>query len=130
LLTRPFLGLRVQKYGKTTGLTTGTVTGLNVMQLQIIAGNSPATLGFARFNNNIEVTADQVTFFALPGDPEPLAVTMDRFPVGMVFSQIGDLIYCNPIKPVLDFFGMTIDGDSGPTAAPPGKEARAKPNSP
>jgi hypothetical protein len=130
LLTRPFLGLRVQKYGKQTGLTTGTVTGLNVNQLQIINGNSPATLGFARFINNIEVTADKVTFFALPGDSGALVVSMDRFPVGMVFAQIGGLIYANPIKDVLDFFGMTIDGDDAHNVIPPGKEGRARPNSP
>jgi len=130
LETRPFLGMRVQKYGKETGLTTGTVTGLNVNQLQIIDGNSPATLGFARFRNNIEITGDKVVFFALPGDSGSLVVTMDRFPVGMVFSQIGGLIYANPIKDVLDFFRMTIDGDDANDAFPPGKEGRATPNSP
>ena len=35
----------------------------------------------------------------------------------------------NPIKDVLDFFGMTIDGDDT-QIIPPGKEGRAFPNSP
>jgi len=119
---RPYIGLRVQKLGRTTGFTTGNITGLN----QIV--QVPYTPGLVTFVSQIEITGD-VGLFAGPGDSGSLIVDMDRFPVAMLFAGAGALVAANPIQPVLDEFGMTIDGDNSPVL-PPGKEARSTPNSP
>jgi hypothetical protein len=119
---RPFIGLRVQKLGRTTGFTTGTITGLNqIVQVQY-------TPGLVTFVSQIEITGD-VGLFADHGDSGSLIVDMDRFPVALLFAGAGPLISGNPIQAVLDEFGMTIDGDDS-RVFPPGKEARSTPNSP
>jgi hypothetical protein len=59
-----------------------------------------------------------------------LIVDMGRFPVAMVFGQVGGLIFGNPIQDVLTFLDMTIDGDGDTTTSPPGKQGRSRPNSP
>jgi hypothetical protein len=122
----PTLGLGVQKYGKATGLTTGVITGIN----QIITGVYFS--GLARFSGQMEITQTNFQVFNLFGDSGALVVTMDRLPVGLLFSTIIIFGNANPIQEVLDFFGMQIDGDDSPfdDSAINGKEGRANPNSP
>jgi hypothetical protein len=122
VLDKPFLGLRVQKLGRTTGYTTGTVTGINQF---VVVLYQP---GLVFFSRQIEITGD-VGLFSNKGDSGSLIVTMDRFPVGLLFAGGAGLTSANPIQAVLDEFDMTIDGDDSAFISP-GKEGRANPGSP
>jgi hypothetical protein len=124
VVVRPFLGMAVQKFGRTTGHTTGTISALN--QTIIVGGTS---LGLLLFVNQIEVTGDGFSPFSIPGDSGSLIVTMDRFPVALLFAGAGIFTNGNPIQTVLDEFDMTIDGDDSEFISP-GKEGRANPGSP
>lgn len=119
----PYLGQPVQKYGKRTGLTTGKVTGLNQTASAVYFSGIATFVGQIEFSNN-------APFFALPGDSGALVVTMDNHPVAMVYSQVGNLISGTPIQEILNHFNMTIDGDNVTVITPPGKEGRARVNSP
>jgi hypothetical protein len=121
---RPYLGLRVQKLGRTTGYTTGTITGLN--QTVLVGGT---VLGVLTFVKQIVIVGDGPLPFSAAGDSGSLIVDMDRFPVALLFAGSAIRTDANPIQTVLDEFDMTIDGDGSPVV-PPGKEARSTPNSP
>jgi hypothetical protein len=111
------LGMRVQKYGRTTGHTTGQITGLN----QVITIDDPK--GTAVFVNLIEIAGDDGSIFANHGDSGSLIVTDDRFPVALLFAGSEDASSTSgiPIKTVLDEFEMDIDGDDSNDFIPPGK---------
>ncbi|MHB1038152.1 MAG: Nal1-like putative serine protease [Pirellulales bacterium] len=104
------LGQAVQKYGRTTSLTKGTVSGINVT----VAVSY--TSGTATFINQVVVTSRQG--FILAGDSGSLLVTNDRTPVGLLFAgnQNGTYAIANEIGDVLDELGaiagvtLTIDG--------------------
>jgi hypothetical protein len=102
----PELGLEVQKYGRTTGLTVGRITGLN------------ATIdvryrsGMVRFEDQIVISGNR---FSAGGDSGSLVVTKgvllgDRRPVGLLFAGSPTSTLANPIDLVLDRFGIGIDG--------------------
>jgi hypothetical protein len=100
------VGLAVQKYGRTTLLTKGTVTGTNVI---VNVGYSSGT---ARFVNQIYVRSN--TKFIGAGDSGSLLVTdPDKNPVGLLFAGTSDgkLAVANPIGAVLDAFGVDIDSE-------------------
>ncbi len=101
------LGLAVQKYGRTTGLTTGTVSMINATV------NVGYFYGTARFVDQIVVNGDKGGFIK-PGDSGSLLVTNpDRNPVGLLFAgdRSGKTAIANQIDNVLDAFGVTVDGD-------------------
>jgi hypothetical protein len=104
----PSVNMPVQKYGRTTSLTKGTITGTNVI---INVGYSSGT---ARFVNQIIVESD--TAFIGAGDSGSLLVTDDggKNPVGLLFAGTSDgkLAVANPIDAVLSAFGVTIDGSN------------------
>jgi len=120
----PFLGLNVQKLGRTSGYTTGVVTGLN--KIEIVG--SPAGITFWSGQIEFSGTNGNASLGA-PGDSGSLIVTNDllgdRFPVALLYAGGGGITDGNPIQEVLDFFDMTIDGDDSPIIPSPGKEGRA-----
>jgi len=96
----------VQKYGRTTSLTKGMVSGINGTI------NVTYSSGTARFVGQIVVTS--LRAFIKPGDSGSLLVTdPGRNPVGLLFAgdSSGRYAIANPIGPVLDRFQVTIDGD-------------------
>jgi hypothetical protein len=101
------LGQAVQKYGRTTSLTRGTVTGLNAT-VTVSYGAS----GNAIFTGQIIIGSSRP--FLKAGDSGSLVVTDDANanPVGLVFAGSGSGKYAiaNPIDQVLSSFGVTIDG--------------------
>jgi len=101
------VGQAVQKYGRTTSLTKGTVTGING-----IVTVSYGTSGNAIFTGQIIISSSRP--FLKAGDSGSLVVTDDTNanPVGLVFagSGSGKLAIANPIGEVLSSFGVTIDG--------------------
>jgi hypothetical protein len=102
----PTIGLEVQKFGRTTGLTVGRVTGIHAT---IDVGYRG---GQARFEEQIVITGNG---FSAGGDSGSLVVTKgsllgDRRPVGLLFAGSSTSTLANPIDFVLDRFGVQIDG--------------------
>jgi hypothetical protein len=100
------LGMKVQKYGRTTGHTIGRVTGINaVVDVNYRTGN-------ARFEGQIIITDGS---FSTGGDSGSLVVSKglfaaDRRPVGLLFAGSSTNTIANPIDLVLDRFGVRVDG--------------------
>jgi hypothetical protein len=100
------LGLNVQKYGRTTGQTAGTVTGIHATI------DVSYRTGTARFEDQIVISGSG---FSAPGDSGSLIVTKgallaDRRPVGLLFAGTGTSTVANAIDLVLDRFGVQVDG--------------------
>jgi hypothetical protein len=100
------LNMGVQKYGRTTKLTKGVITGINAT-ITVSYGAS----GNAVFVNQIVVNSNKP--FLKSGDSGSLLVTddLDCNPVGLMFAG-GSSGYgiANPIGAVLSGLGITIDG--------------------
>lgn len=100
------VNMSVQKYGRTTSLTIGTVTGINAT---VNVGYSSGT---ARFVQQIVVQSRRA--FIKPGDSGSLLVrnTTSANPVGLLFAgtSSGTYAVANPIGPVLDSLKVTVDG--------------------
>jgi len=99
------LGASVQKYGRTTSLTRGGITGINA----IVNVGYPG--GTARFVGQIVVEGRGVL---KSGDSGSLLVTdPGREPVGLLFAgtSSGRTGIASPIGPVLERFEVTVDGD-------------------
>jgi len=96
-----FLGMAVKKTGRTTGLTYGTVTGVNVT---VVVNYTPDG-GYARFDDQIEFTN-----ISAGGDSGSLIVTDNSAndPVALLYAGSDATTIGNPIQLVLDYFGVTI----------------------
>ncbi len=99
-----YLGLAVQKYGRTTGLTSGVITGINAT---VRVGYDSGTARFVK-----QIIIEPGTFSA-GGDSGSLIVTNDEHcnPVGLLFAGSSTITVANPIDDVLGAFGVTIDGE-------------------
>jgi len=101
------IGLKVKKYGRTTGETNGRVYATNVTV------NVQYNAGVARFDNQIVVTPGN---FSAGGDSGSLIVVNNKrspshlVPVGLLFAGSSQYTIANPIDDVLSAFGVTIDG--------------------
>ena len=119
--TAAAIGMGVQKYGRTTGFQLGAVQDVNFsVDVCYFALGEFCFPGYeARFVNQISVSGAS---FSAPGDSGSLIVTQGgNQPVGLLFAGDGQLTIGNPIIPVLQRFGVTIDGappGDGPPAAP------------
>lgn len=99
----PDAGLPVQKVGRTTGLTRGTITGINAKVVIFYPG------GKAKFTGQM-MTSKAFGGF---GDSGALVVTDDgaRNAVGMVFAGGSNgTAVVSPIAPILARFGATLCG--------------------
>ncbi len=107
-----FVGMGVQKQGRTSGFTKGKVFSINV---EAVVKYEP---GFARFRNCIDIqTQFRTPSFGSPGDSGSLVVSLaDRRPVGILFAGGGFDTFLNPISPVLHRFKVGVDDGTG--AAP------------
>jgi hypothetical protein len=101
----PSVGLAVQKYGRTTSLTKGTITGINGY-INVSYGTGKNAL----FINQIVISSGKP--FSKAGDSGSLIVTNDDHanPVGLLFAGGGGTTIANPIASVLGDLGVTIDG--------------------
>jgi hypothetical protein len=104
------LGKKVKKYGRTTGLTSGTLGAINATV------NVNYGVGVACFTGQLIITPGS---FSAGGDSGSLIVMdgkgrdkalKDR-PVGLLYAGSAFQTIANPINPVLARFGVTIDGD-------------------
>jgi hypothetical protein len=100
------LNQAVQKYGRTSSLTRGTISGINATVIVNYGG------GNATFVNQITVSSSKP--FIKSGDSGSLLVTNNEEanPVGLLFagSSSGQFGVANRIDDVLAAFGVTIDG--------------------
>ncbi|MCZ7556261.1 MAG: S1 family peptidase [Bacteroidia bacterium] len=102
-----YIGMPVQKYGRSSRLTEGKVSAINV----IVGINY--SCGSARFINQIAIQpARKNSEFAIAGDSGSLVVTDDSNanPVGLLFGKSGTTVFATPIETVLNRFNVTIDG--------------------
>ncbi|MGE0158122.1 MAG: hypothetical protein AB7T31_01850 [Gemmatimonadales bacterium] len=106
----PALGMEVQKFGRTTLLTTGRITGIHAtIDVQYRDG-------MARFEDQIVISPNGGGGdFSAGGDSGSLVVTNGRLlgarrPVGLLFAGSRVSTLANPIDPVLERFGVRIDG--------------------
>ena len=99
------VGLKVKKYGRTTGQTKGRISAINATV------NVGYSTGVARFVNQIVITPGS---FSAGGDSGSLIVVekgADKGkPVGLLFAGSSLHTIANPIDAVLTRFGVTIDG--------------------
>jgi hypothetical protein len=100
------IGLAVQKYGRTSSLTTGQVTDINAtIQIRYSSGT-------ARFVDQVVVQSKKPVIKS--GDSGSLLVSNDagHNPVGLLFAgdSSGKYAIANPIGSVLSALGVTIDG--------------------
>jgi hypothetical protein len=103
------VGLKVQKYGRTTGLTRGSVEAINATV------NVGYSTGTARFTGQVilccsmSAGGDSGSLIVVDGKGRDKAD--NRRPVGLLFA--GNQLYtiANPIDEVLGAFGVTIDGN-------------------
>ncbi len=111
------LNLNVQKYGRTTGLTHGHITGINATfdvcyEVVIIF-----CVKSARFVDQILIGQSG---FSDGGDSGSLIVTDDagRNPVGLLFAGSDAETIANRVDLVLNYFGVAVDGGAAPPPTP------------
>jgi len=92
----------VKKEGRTTGLTTGRVTGVDGDHWVSYEGNV-----FAHFSNMLVIEGNGGLPFSQPGDSGSLIVSgPENIPVALLVTGQGNQTYANPIKDALDFFNV------------------------
>ena len=109
-----FAGQEVQKYGRTTKLTTGKVVGINGTFNVCYKSRGP----FMCNPNFIAKFVDQIVIepgsFSSGGDSGSLIVDANKNPVGLLFAGSSSHTIANPIDLVLERFGVTVDGEAPP----------------
>jgi hypothetical protein len=102
----PTIGWNVQKYGRSSALTRGTITAVNATVLVSYSS------GTARFVDQVIVESKKP--FSKSGDSGSLIVRdPERNPVGLLFAgdSSGKFTIANRIDLVLARFGVTVDGE-------------------
>jgi hypothetical protein len=112
------LNLEVQKYGRTTKLTHGTITGINGSFSVCYEDFFGFCLLSANYDDQLVITPGT---FSAGGDSGSLIVTYDgnKNPVGLLFAGSSTMTIANRIDLVLDRFNVTVDGSAGPPPPPP-----------
>lgn len=107
-------GEAVGKSGRTTGVTAGRVTAIELDDVVVGYGDE---LGALRFDDQIEVESTGTGPFSRGGDSGSLVYREDGVALGLLFagSETGGtngtgLTYCNPVGTVLDRLGATLLG--------------------
>jgi len=109
------LGLPVKKFGRTTGLTHGQITDINVT-IAVCYENcfDTASSKLAWFIDQVRIIGNDDEAFSAGGDSGSLIITDDprKNPVALLFAGNGSSTLANRIDLVLDYFNVTIDGAS------------------
>lgn len=102
----PSVRQSVKKYGRSTRLTTGTITAINAT-IKVCYDSSCSLI--ATFRNQIAIGYKG---FSSAGDSGSLIVTNDSnaYPIGLLFAGGTGATFANPIDMVLERFNMSIDG--------------------
>jgi hypothetical protein len=107
------LGLSVQKYGRTTSLTIGTIDAINAT---VDVCYDQACSKVARFVDQIIITPGT---FSAGGDSGSLIVTNDddKNPVALLYAGSSTQTIANRIDRVLTAFNVSIDSEPPPAIA-------------
>lgn len=110
------LGLNVQKYGRTTKLTKGQITGINAT-VTVCYEVFIFCLKSATFVDQLLIEPGA---FSGGGDSGSLIVTDDgnKNPVGLLFAGSSTQTIANRIDLVLSHFGVSVDGGTAPPPTP------------
>jgi len=108
------LGLNVQKYGRTTRLTHGQITGVNATVMVCYQVSGFSCIKAARYVDQLIISPGG---FSGGGDSGSLIVTDDgnMNPVALLFAGSSTVTIANRIDLVLNRFGVSIDGFNPPT---------------
>jgi hypothetical protein len=111
------LGLNVEKYGRTTRLTHGQITGVNATVMICYQASGFSCTKSARYVDQLIISPGG---FSGGGDSGSLIVTDDgnMNPVALLFAGSSTLTIGNRIDLVLNRFGVTIDGFDPPPPGP------------
>jgi hypothetical protein len=116
--TTPAVGMAVEKSGRTTGLTSSTISSVNVSVT--VSGYGPCGLGtkVAKFTKQFAVSSST---FSAAGDSGSLilkkpATGQKPNPVGLLFAGGTGITFANGIKNVLSALAVTFDA-TAPTSA-------------
>jgi len=111
------LGLSVQKYGRTTKLTHGQITGINATVTVCYEVFFGFCIKSARFVDQLVVEPGT---FSGGGDSGSLIVTDDgnKNPVALLFAGSSTQTIANRIDLVLNRFAVHVDGGTSPPPAP------------
>ena len=111
------LGAAVQKYGRTTKLTRGRITGINGTVTVCYEVLYIFCIKSATFTNQLIIDA---AGFSGGGDSGSLIVSDDgtNRPVALLFAGSSSQTIANRIDLVLQYFGVSIDGGSSPPPTP------------
>ncbi len=105
--TEAAVGMAVQKYGRTSKMTKGTVTDINATTMVGYTGGNALFVG--------QIIVQSKGAFLRAGDSGSLLVTNDgkKQPVGLLFAgnTSGNYAIANHIDAVLKAFGVTVDGE-------------------
>lgn len=106
------LGRTVRKAGRTTGVTEGTITSVDVDRLQVNMG-SQANPKIAQFSAQIEIIGTDGQLFSTSGDSGSLIVDTTGRAVALLFAggedEAGiDITYANRIESVLSKLGVSL----------------------
>src|SRR3989440_10253327 len=111
------LGLNVQKYGRTTHLTHGQITGVNATVIVCYEVSGFSCVKSARYVDQLILSPGT---FSGGGDSGSLIVTDDGNlnPVALLFAGSSSITIANRIDLVLNRFGVMIDGFAPPPPGP------------
>ena len=111
------LGLNVQKYGRTTKLTHGQITGINATVTVCYEVFFGFCIKSAQFVDQLVIEPGT---FSGGGDSGSLIVTDDgsKNPVALLFAGSSAQTIANRIDLVLNRFGVHVDGGNSPPPAP------------
>ncbi len=96
-VVEPQLGMRVQKMGRTSGLTTGTVTQIDVAVNVDFEGRT------ARFVDQIMTSK-----MSAPGDSGSAVLDEQRRAAGLLFAGSDKVMLFTPIQRILSHFNVTL----------------------
>jgi len=98
----PSVGMSVKKYGRTTEWTFGQISGIN--------GTFAIDYGQGKIANFVGQIVITPGSFSAGGDSGSLIVNTNGNPVALLFAGSSTVTIANPIGPVLNRFGVTVDG--------------------
>jgi hypothetical protein len=107
------LQLPVQKFGRTTGLTHGQISEINVTSAVCYANCQDIFLSkLAWFDDQIRIIGSNTDPFSAPGDSGSLIILDDpeKNPVALLFAASENSTLANRIDLVLTRFNVSIDG--------------------
>jgi hypothetical protein len=100
----PEIGERVMKVGRTTGVTVGRISAVEIDDLLV-----EYDMGVLSFNGQIEIAREGSEAFSLGGDSGSLIVDRQRKAIGLLFAgNDADVTYANPIQEVFDSLRIVL----------------------